>query len=154
MLLMMAGVAQRVVPMPRWSRIIGEPAQVPEQWASSHEETLPVRSASRVEDRVRRAVRRGGSRLPWTPSCLAEAAAGQIMLRRRGACGVVVIGLRPRPDKERWESHAWLLGAMGALTGGPAAQGFTAVSVFEVPGGLRAVDVDLTGPEPPEAADW
>ena len=51
-------------------------------------------------------------------------------------------------------SHAWLLGSCGALTGGPAAQGFTAVTVFEVPGGLRAGDVDLSGPATPQADDW
>jgi hypothetical protein len=56
---------------------------------------------------------------------------------------VVVIGLR-RQDDGPWDAHAWLLGRRGALTGGPAAQGFTATTVYEHPGGLRAAEVELT----------
>jgi hypothetical protein len=80
--------------------------------------------------------------LPFEPSCLAQATAGQVMLRRRGQPGVVVIGLRPPTaaspvaefptgeDRDRWGAHAWLMGSAGALTGGPAAEGFTAINVF------------------------
>ena len=90
------------------------------------------------------AVRRGSHWLPWSPTCLAEATAGQVMLRRRGGSGVVVIGLRKDPeDPATWQAHAWLLGGKGALTGGPAAAGFTATTVFEVPGGLPATAVEL-----------
>lgn len=153
-LLIVAGAAQRFVPMPRWTRFIGDPGDVPEQWTPGHEAALPVRSGDIIEERVRRAIRRAGARLPWTPSCLAEATAGQIMLRRRGRCGVIVVGLRATTGGEPWESHAWLLGAAGALTGGPAAYGFTAVTVFEVPGGLQAGEVDLSGPVTPQADDW
>ncbi len=64
------------------------------------------------------------------------------MLRRRGKPGVVVVGLRSTDGA--WDAHAWLLGERGALTGGPAADGFTATTVFEVPGGVRAVDIDLS----------
>jgi hypothetical protein len=39
-----------------------------------------------------------------------------------------------------------LLGRHGAITGGRAARGFTATTVFEVPGGLQATEVDLTAP--------
>lgn len=143
-LLAITGAAQRLVPMTRWSRVIGTHAAVPDEWSVLPEQAVPVRSADLEEDRVRRAIRRGAERLPWTPSCLAEAAAGQIMLRRRGKPGVVVIGLQP--TEETWDAHAWLLGARGALTGGPAAAGFTATTVFEVAGGLRAAEVDLSQP--------
>ena len=73
--------------------------------------------------------------------------AGQVLLRRAGAAGVVVIGLR-RTDtaaSQQWDAHAWLLGARGALTGGPAASGFTATTVYEVPDGRRAAEVVLDG---------
>ena len=153
-LLIVAGAAQRFVAMPRWTRVIGDPGEVPEEWTPGHEAVLPVRSGDIVEERVRRAIRRAGARLPWTPSCLAEATAGPIMLRRRGTAGVIVVGLRRAHGGAPWESHAWLLGSCGALTGGPAAQGFTAVTVFEVPGGLRAGEVDLSGPATPQADDW
>lgn len=94
-----------------------------------------------------RAVRAASRAVPWTPRCLAEATAGQILLRRAGHPGVVVIGLRPT-ETGSWDAHAWLLGRHGALTGGRAAAGFTATTVFEVPGGLRAADVEL-GPVGP-----
>ncbi len=71
------------------------------------------------------------------------------MLRRRGKPGVVVIGLRSADGE--WDAHAWLLGERGALTGGIASEGFTATTVFEVPGGLKAADVDLSQPTPHHA---
>ena len=99
------------------------------------------------------AVRRGSHWLPWSPTCLAEATAGQVMLRRRGGSGVVVIGLRKDPeDPATWQAHAWLLGRRGALTGGPAATGFTATTVFIQPDGLRATEVQLGAPDQPGAA--
>jgi hypothetical protein len=141
LLLTAAGAAQKVVPMARWSRIIGRHAAVPEKWGVGATNALPLRSADIEEERVRRAIMHASSRLPWNPTCLAEATAGQVMLRRRHRPGVVVIGLRP--TAEVWDAHAWLMGRCGALTGGPAASGFTATAVFEVPDGLRVEDIDL-----------
>ena len=144
-LLTAAGAAQKWVPMTMWSGVLGQHGEVPASWRGRAVGSLPRRAESVVEVWVARAIRRGAQRLPWHSTCLAEATAGQVMLRRRGEPGVVVIGLRPneeRPDG-RWIAHAWLLGAQGALTGGPAAAGFTATTVFEVPGHLAAPDVDL-----------
>ncbi|MDO8309898.1 MAG: lasso peptide biosynthesis B2 protein [Actinomycetota bacterium] len=143
-LLAVTGAAQRLVPMARWSWLVGEPAAVPDGWGGPTA-AIPLRAADAVEYRVSRAVTKGAQYLPWTPSCLAEAATGQFMLTRRGRPGVVVLGLRPVAGGGPWEAHAWLVGERGALTGGRAAAGFTPTSVFEVPGGLRAADVDLTG---------
>lgn len=146
-LLTVFGAAQRWVSMPRWSGVLGRAGAVPEAWLGQRIERLPVRAGSPVERHVMVAVRRASRALPWTPTCLAEAAAGQVLLRRAGAAGVVVIGLR-RTDaaaSQQWDAHAWLLGAQGALTGGPAASGFTATTVYEVPGGRRAAEVVLDG---------
>lgn len=146
MLLGVGAAAQRWVPMPRWSALLGAPGAVPGQWRGRQVRALGEAAADEVERRVAFAVDRAMAHLPMQPTCLAQAFAGQLMLRRRGRSGVVVIGLRPPPSAEgRWEAHAWLLGEAGALTGGPAAHGFTATTVFEVPGGLRAGDVDLGG---------
>jgi hypothetical protein len=130
---------------------------VPTSWLGARITALPVRTATPTETRVANAIRRGSGRLPWEPTCLAEATAGQIMLRRRGETGVVVIGLRPSPtgtpDAEPdWQAHAWLLGRRGALTGGPAAAGFTATTVFDRSDGLRAADVQLEASDQPDAA--
>lgn len=139
-----AGVLQKAIPIRRWSKVIGEPAPVPSEWRTH--EAIPARGADLDEDRVRRAIRRASDRLPWTPSCLAQAAAGQVMLRQRGKSGVVVIGLRATTADRPWDAHAWLLGRCGALSGAQAAEGFTPTAVFEVPGGLHARDVDLEVP--------
>jgi hypothetical protein len=83
------------------------------------------------------ALTRASRLIPFHPTCLAQATAGQVMLRRRGEPGVVVLGLR-RPEIEgdgsaspAWGVHAWLVGTEGALTGGSAASGFTATSAFD-----------------------
>lgn len=189
--LMAAGaVAQKWVPMRRWSSALGEAGAVPDRWRGRSVRDIPELAGDGVEREVAVAVHRAVAHLPLAPSCLAQAFAGQVMLRRRGRGGVVVIGLRragagegtsgeamagdegvgsgeradgrvgagpgarsragggepaSSPNRDRWEAHAWLLGSIGALTGGPAAAGFTATTVFEVPGGLRAGDVAVGG---------
>lgn len=150
-LLCIFGAAQRVVPMPRWSRALGRVGHVPDSWRGKKIDRLPIRSSSLTEARVARSVARAHRALPWTPTCLADAAAGQVLLRFSRSPGVVVIGLR-RTDptvSERWDAHAWLMGARGSLTGGTAAAGFTATTVYEVPGHLRADEIDLGSDSPP-----
>ena len=134
-LLLLGAAAQKWVPMPRWSRVLGHHAAVPDAWLGQEVVRLPAIAASPVERQVAVAVKSGVQRLPFEPTCLAQATAGQIMLRVRHSAGVVVIGLRPNPDGQdgRWDAHAWLLGRAGALTGGAAARGFTAATVFQVP---------------------
>lgn len=150
-LLAVGGALQKWVPMERWSGLLGEHGPVPQQWQGSAIVRLPARVDGQVEKAVAFAIQSGARRLPWKPTCLAEATAGQVMLRRRGGPGVVVIGLRPN-GTPKWDAHAWLLGRRGALTGGPAAQGFTPTTVFEFPGALQAEDVDLAVPVSAAAA--
>lgn len=152
-LLAAAAGAQRFVAMPRWSAILGRPAEVPDAWRASPVISPPLCSQSSVEIRVARAVRSAARRVPWTPRCLAEATAAQVMLRAAGSPGVVVIGLRPPPGSASsseppptWEAHAWLVGRSGVVTGGGAARGFTPTTVFEVPGGLTACDAAARNP--------
>ncbi len=128
-LLTATSAAQRWVPMARWSRVLGTARAVPSEWNDKPIDQLTTEAASLTEYRVVIAITRGAHLLPWKPSCLAEAAAGQVMLARRGEPGVVVVGLRPTPEGV-WAAHAWLLGRVGALTGGPAAAGFSATTVF------------------------
>ncbi|TXH43231.1 MAG: lasso peptide biosynthesis B2 protein [Actinobacteria bacterium] len=146
-LLLLGAAAQKWVPMPRWSRVLGHHAAVPDAWLGQEVVRLPAIAASPVERQVAVAVKSGVQRLPFEPTCLAQATAGQIMLRVRHSAGVVVIGLRPNPDGQdgRWDAHAWLLGRAGALTGGAAARGFTAATVFQVPQALTAAQVQLPG---------
>jgi len=144
-LLIVFGVAQRFIPMSWWSGFLGRSVRVPEHWqgvtGASTKQSLSV-----VEEReVAIAIGRACQRLPFSPTCLAQASAGQGMLRHRGRSGVVVIGLRRNPisTAKSWEAHAWLLGVCGAITGGKQAEGFTPTNVFEVPYGLLADEIFL-----------
>jgi hypothetical protein len=152
-LLTATAMAQRFIPMPRWSPILGRPAAVPDQWKSAPVDHLRSGWASTVERKAALAVRSASRLLPWKPRCLAEAATAQVLLRQMHSPAVVVIGLRPQPDTDggndhrgnasggQWGAHAWLLGHHGAITGGPAAHGFTPTTVFEVPGAITAADL-------------
>jgi hypothetical protein len=163
-LLVAAAVAQRWIAMPRWSWLLGDaqPHTVDEGGLVGDEGCSP--RATTVEGQVVSALARAGGVLPFRPSCLAQAAAAQVMLRRRGEPGVVVIGLkrpsctpqqvdlprarsglRPthrqvgRADSAPWEAHAWVLGSAGVLLGGDAAEGFTPTTDFRVrPSGVPA----------------
>ncbi len=141
--------------MPRWSRLLGGIGPAPDNWRGERIEELPLRWATVEERKVVKAVQSASRMVPWTPKCLAEATAGQLMLRQLGSSGVVVVGLRPSDPAplSEWDAHAWLLGRHGALTGGRAARGFTATTVFQVTGGLTAREVHLEsldgGPDDP-----
>lgn len=54
---------------------------------------------------------------------------------------MAVIGLRRDEGAAYWEAHAWLIGSALTITGGRAARGFTATTVFAVPGGLQPEDL-------------
>ncbi|MGV1006155.1 MAG: lasso peptide biosynthesis B2 protein [Candidatus Nanopelagicales bacterium] len=138
-LLVAGSAAQRWLPFARWGRVLGQPTAVPQTWRGRPIAAPPPLSHLRRERAVAVTVRRAAVQLPWQPSCLAQATAGQLMLRRRGMPGVAVLGLRAavRPDGEM-DSHAWLLGLGGAITGAREAVGFTPVSVYQVPGSATA----------------
>ncbi len=139
-LLVLFGFAQRFIPIAWWSGFLGCNARIPKHWQGVKTVTAMQRLSVIEERAVAIAIRRAYRRLPFQPTCLAQASAGQMMLRRRGRSGVVVIGMRlyPISTDKRWEAHAWLLGKCGAITGGKNAHGFTPTNVFEVPGGLSA----------------
>jgi hypothetical protein len=138
-------LAQRWLPTPRWAWLLGRSGPVPPAWSGRAVPRLIHRAAHVEEARVASAIGRAALRLPWKPTCLAQAAAAQLMLTRRVLPGVVVIGLRPPAagSRQPMEIHAWLAGRVGVLTGGPDAEGFIPATVFEVPGGPRAVTLAL-----------
>jgi hypothetical protein len=137
LLLLGLSAAQQWLPLGTWAPLLGRPTPVPESWQGLPlAESLPRIWGHGREVRVCSALERAQARLPWRPSCLARAAAVQIMLRRRQSGGVVVIGLRPQPQGAPLV-HAWLLGRSGCLVGGREAQGFTPTTLFEVPQGPR-----------------
>ena len=143
-LLALGGALQRWVPMRRWSSLLGEPAAIPEGWTGLPRGTGGEPARASTERAVAQAVRHGCARLPWAPTCLAQAIACQVMLRRRGCAGVAVVGLRRvADDPASWGAHAWLIGESLTVAGGPASRGFTATTVFAVKGGLAPASLTV-----------
>ena len=103
-LVVAAAVAQRWIAMPKWAGVLGEVGPVPPEWAGPSAGSIPTKSGSVTEQRVAVAVERATRLLPFTPTCLAQATAGQVMLRRRGEPGSVVVGLQPPEGPGRVES--------------------------------------------------
>lgn len=120
-LLALASLGRRAVPMRRWARVLGN------RTVAHSAVPSPVRLTG-VEDEVSRALRVATDTVPFTASCLDQAVAGSLLLRRRGLGATVVIGLSTiDPHK----SHAWLLGPSGeVLVGGIVADGFVPVTEF------------------------
>lgn len=144
-LLTVGSAVQRWVPIRHWASWLGESVPVPQPWRGTAVQRMVRTQPRPVDTQVKAAIESGSRHLPWTPSCLAQAIAAQAMLRRRHSAGVVVIGLR-RPDTGGdWAAHAWLMVPSGVLTGGPAARGFTATGVFEVPGAVTGEQIAASG---------
>ena len=74
------------------------------------------RADVRVE-RVRIAIARASSRLPWRTDCLVQALAAQHWLRRLGVETSLSIGV-PRNTEGQFEAHAWLTHRDVVITGG------------------------------------
>jgi hypothetical protein len=88
---------------------------------------LVVRAA-----RVGWAVRAASVRSPWQSTCLAQALAATLMLRRRGVPGTLYLGVarRHQSGSGRLEAHAWLRCGETILTGVGDHDRFTAISSF------------------------
>ncbi|HYP45900.1 MAG TPA: lasso peptide biosynthesis B2 protein [Propionibacteriaceae bacterium] len=116
-----ASLLRRALPMRRWSRMLGTVGAAPA--------VLPGRPpATRRDRRVAVDLRRAERRLPWTLNCLDRAVAGQLLLRRRGGAGTVVIGL-DRLDPAG-VPHAWLVTSDSVIVGGEVAGRFVAATAF------------------------
>jgi hypothetical protein len=111
----LGSILQRFVPIAWWAGLLGHPTVVPDG--------LPLRKTNGkpegIAAEITRAIANACEILPWSPSCLAQAFAGQRALHRRGHAGIVVIGLRPRRNthERNWPVHAWLIAHGHILTG-------------------------------------
>jgi hypothetical protein len=90
----------------------------------------PTRALATREraNRVGWAVRAASRATPWKTPCLAEAIAGQRMLRRRHIPSTIYLGLSK--DGEILTAHAWLRCGARVLTGKSERGQFTAVASF------------------------
>ncbi len=133
-LIIIGSILQNVVPMTRWGHLIGEVHRVPKELKSiRYRSELTGESAS-----IAKAIARACSLVPWTPSCLAQAFAGQRILRSRKRPGAVVVGLRPESATE-WPAHAWLITDGQIITGGAISHQYFAASVHSFGNPLSAL---------------
>ncbi len=77
---------------------------------------------------VARAVGSGTRRLPMHSTCLMQALAARMMLRRRRVPSVLVVGVRSRDGRPG--AHAWLIAGGGAVCGGQEAADFRPIAAF------------------------
>lgn len=79
-------------------------------------------------ERVGWAVRALGARVPWMGSCLAQALAGSLLLRRRGVGSILYLGVGK--DGVDLAAHAWLRCGDAVLTGASEMARFRPISAF------------------------
>lgn len=75
---------------------------------------------------VCRRVARFAPRVPWRTSCLVQAVAGCLLLRRRGIAATIRLGVKKGDGA--LSAHAWLMVGGQTVLGGDAALGFTALA--------------------------
>lgn len=110
-LLVMGALLQKFVPMTRWGHLLGTPGR-PDLVTA---EPAPAPAPTEVLA-LEKSLRQGARLLPFTPSCLAQAFAGQRMLISLGIPGTVTIGLR-QEGTSNWPAHAWLHAGDRVITG-------------------------------------
>ena len=82
--------------------------------------------------RVGRAVRVAARRLPWDSTCLTQAVAGAVLLRRRGIPSTFYLGVaKDVTASEGLSAHAWLRCGDAILTGASGHERFAVVSAFK-----------------------
>ncbi len=112
-LVIWGSMLQKWVPIMKWGHLLGRAGPVPSSLRALS--NIPAAPGEVLE--ISKSVARACTILPWTPTCLAKAFAGQRLLLAEGRPGVVVIGLK-LGDNNRWPAHAWLISEDKILTGG------------------------------------
>jgi hypothetical protein len=89
--------------------------------------TLNVAEATRIGW----AVKAVASRTPWKSTCLIQALAGMILLRRRKIAGTLYLGIaKDELAPEQITAHAWLCSGDLFLTGESGREHYKVVSIF------------------------
>jgi hypothetical protein len=78
---------------------------------------VPASSSGELVARVRTAIGRTHSRVPWRADCLVQAVAAKRWLRRLGIETRLLVGVPARMDSG-FEAHAWLLHGQEVVVGG------------------------------------
>lgn len=112
--------------MTRWGHLIGQPGR-----PSAPQAPSAAAETSETAQRLARTIERACQILPYTPSCLAQAFAGQRILIGQGHPGEVVIGLQ-RGQTGQWPAHAWLILDGHTITGGGVAEQYFPATTYRV----------------------
>ena len=114
-------IALHLVPFRRLATLMGRP--MAESPATT---SAPERDQAR---RVGGAIMRCASHLGWARNCLAQALAGQLMLRRRGVPSTVYFGVALEGETEL-SAHAWLRCGEQIVTGRAGMERYKVISCF------------------------
>ncbi|MDD5698340.1 MAG: lasso peptide biosynthesis B2 protein [Victivallaceae bacterium] len=79
--------------------------------------------------RISGCIRRVGNRLPWKCSCLVNALAAKIMLKKRGIPATIYFGMT-RDDEMRLVAHAWVKSGDFLVTGKDNEREYKTVGYF------------------------
>jgi hypothetical protein len=119
-LLVVATVTRRVLPL-RWiDGVLGA--------RSDPSTPCPESADAGVADDVRWAIGAAARRLPWQPSCVPEALAASLMLRRRRVAYRVTVGV---DHADGLAAHAWTEAGSVVVTGGRVRDRFAALSSYD-----------------------
>jgi hypothetical protein len=131
----MAWAAVRLLPCRWYAPLLGRQETVPPPSGDPEPEPSTARAAdgtSNSHDDVAltlmRCLRRGCRFLPWHSTCLMQAMAGQVMLRRRSLPGVVYFGFRRGGGGQ--DFHAWLQLGGVPVSGGRDATDCVVLAIF------------------------
>ena len=127
--LVLAWVTVRMVPFRRWGRLLG-----PRVEGESPERSVSTDAATR---HVRWGVQSVVQHLPWHSTCLMQALAGRLMLRRRGIASQLVLAARPG-SAGALEAHAWLTACDGIVLGERESGDYQPLAQFGEPRSSRS----------------
>jgi len=81
--------------------------------------------------RIGWAVKVVAARTPWPSTCLVQALAGMMMLRRRKIAGTIYLGVAKKESAaEHFAAHAWLCSGDLFLTGESGREHYKVISIF------------------------
>jgi hypothetical protein len=117
--LAVAGLAVRLLPF----RIVGLLAARPIQ------QEIPHKGRLNTTERIRWAITRTATRVPWRALCFQQGLAAQMMLRRRGIPSVLYYGAA-QDDRSGLHAHIWVRADDVDVIGGEIAHRFAILAAF------------------------
>ena len=122
MLLFMVRFLLFVLPFKHFSKLLGNPAE-------DHQRDSP-NPDPQYTHLVARFISNCSRLVPWDSKCLAQAAVGKIMMRKKNIPATVYFGVKKGDETEKIKAHAWLCVGSEIILGGDVADQYTPISMF------------------------